>query len=251
MRSILAIADTRILLWLNHSLARHPRLYELALFCTDKGADIAMLATMAWLWFWPEFPADNTVPTERSTVTRQESRARLIVFAAAGMAAYVTARFIAFEVNVDRPFATYLPVHGVLGSFDGLRTFGSFPSDHAALLGALPLALFYWDRRVAWIWMSLAVLLSLVRVAVGFHYPTDMVAGAGLGLSFSATAMALFDRSASVQMMAIWLAAGFSRSPQKYVLYGLGSLVALEFAMHFRHVLGVLFALRSAMNGSA
>lgn len=240
MEWLFTLADARILLWLNHALAPHPRLFELGLFLTDTGADVATLATIGWLWFWR---------ASRSPITRQASRARLIVFAGAGMAAFITARLIAFALDVDRPFTTYLPVHGTPGAFEGLRTYGSFPSDHAALLAALPLALFSWNRRVAWMWAGLALLLVVVRVAVGFHYPSDMLAGIALGLAFSAAAMRLFDRSETVHATAIWVAGGFSRAPQSYALYGLGALVVLEFAMHFRHVLRLLFVLRSAVAG--
>ena len=255
MRLLFSLADTRVLLWLNHFLARHPRLFELGLFVTDKGGDVATLGTIAWLWFWRTDSAGR--PDERSLqqgagsrppITREESRARLIVFAAAGMAAYVTARLIAFALDVDRPFATYLPVRGTPGAFEGLRTFGSFPSDHAALLGALPVALFWWNRRVAWTWTGLACLLAVVRVAVGFHYPDDMLAGAALGVAFSAAAMRLFDRRGTMHAAANWIASGFSRSPQSYVLYALGALAVLEFAMHFRHVLWLLFTLKSAVS---
>ena len=240
MEGLFALADARLLLWMNHWLAGHPWLYGLGLFLTDEGADVATLGTIAWLWFWR---------ASRSPITRQASRARLIVFAGAGMAAFVTARLIAFALDVDRPFTTYLPVHGTPGAFEGLRTYGSFPSDHAALLAALPLALFSWNRRVAWMWAGLALLLVVVRVAVGFHYPSDMLAGMALGLAFSAAAMRLFDRSEKVHATAIWVAGGFSRAPQSYALYGLGALVVLEFAMHFRHVLRLLFVLRSAVAG--
>ncbi len=244
MRWLFSLADARILLWLNHSLARHPRLFELALFITDKGADIATLGTIAWLWFWR---AGDEAARSRQPITRQESRARLIVFACAGMAAFVTARLIAFAFNVDRPFTSYLAVRGTPGAFAGLRTFGSFPSDHAALLAALPVALFYWNRQVAWNWTILACLLAIVRVAVGFHYPEDILGGMALGAAFSAAGMWLFDRSRVVHGTANWIAGGFSRSPQGYVLYALGALVVLEFAVHFRDVLGLLFALRSAV----
>jgi membrane-associated phospholipid phosphatase len=231
----LALADTRALLWLNHALARAPRLYASAVFLTDKGADVATLATVAWLWFWFE--------------PRRESRARLIVFAAVAMAAYVTARIIAFAIDVDRPFATYLAVRGNPGSFDGLRTYGSFPSDHAALLGALPLALFYWDRYAAWSWTALAAVLAVARVAVGFHYPGDMVAGAAIGAVFAAAAMIAYERNVQLRGAANWIASGFDRAPQSYALYGLAGLVTLEFAMHFKHVLAVLFTLRYVIGG--
>jgi hypothetical protein len=96
-------------------------------------------------------------------------------------------------------------------------------------------------------WTVLAFLLAVARVAVGFHYPGDMLAGMALGVAFSAAAMLLFDRSRIVHGTANWIAGGFSRSPQNYILYALGALLVLEFVMHFRHVLWLLFVLRSAL----
>ena len=255
MGTLLRLADARILLWLNHALAQHPRLYQLGLFMTDEGADLMTLATLAWLWFWrgrPEQTIDGSsggASGPHPPRTRRESRARLIVFAAAGMACYVSARLIAFTLDVERPFASYLPVRGTPGAFDGLRTFGSFPSDHAALLGALPVALFWWNRRVAWGWSVLALLLIVVRVAVGFHYPVDMLAGLALGAAFGGAAMWLFDHLELVYAPADWIAGLFSRQPHAYLLYALAALLVAEFLMHFKNVLRLLFVLRSVLGG--
>lgn len=240
MPNFVRLVDARLLLFLNHPVASHPALFRFALLMTDKLGDAATLATIAWLWFRREHPLRSAPP-----MTRTESRARVIVFAAAGMAAYVTARLIAFSVNADRPFATFLPVHGVPGAFEGLRTFGSFPSDHAALLGALPVALAYWNRRAAWLWAAISVLLILARVSVGFHYPSDMVAGAGIGAVFTLLAMSLFDHVALVRRPLLWIARLFERRPVNYLLYALGALAVAEFLMHFRHILWLMFTLKS------
>ncbi len=62
----------------------------------------------------------------------------------------------------------------------------SFPSGHAtiafALAGALSLR---WPRARLW-WLSLAGLVALSRVALGAHWPSDVVVGAAIGLSFVA-----------------------------------------------------------------
>lgn len=56
----------------------------------------------------------------------------------------------------------------------------SFPSDHAAVAFALAVALFY-AGGVAWPFLAVAVLVALGRVAVGVHWPTDVLAGAAVG----------------------------------------------------------------------
>jgi len=59
----------------------------------------------------------------------------------------------------------------------------SFPSDHAAILLFVTLALFYYRQRV-WAWLFLAVTLisSLARVMVGFHWVGDILGGWLVGL---------------------------------------------------------------------
>jgi undecaprenyl-diphosphatase len=240
MPHFLRLVDARILLWLNGPVAAHPWLFKLGLLLTDKLGDAATLATIAWLWFWRERAASSGL-----VMSRNESRARVIIFAVAGMAAYVTARLIAFSVDADRPFATFLPVHGIPGAFDGLRTYGSFPSDHAALLGALPVALLYWSKRAAGLWAAVSVLLVVARVAVGFHYPSDMVVGAAIGGIFTVAAMWLFDHVSLVRRPVLWIARLFDKAPLNLLLYALGALAVAEFLMHFKHVLWLMFELKS------
>lgn len=238
MSGMLPLLDARILLWLNHAVASRPWLYPVCLFLTDEGADILLVLTAAALWFWPvrglgAVRAGGVV----RPITRRESRARLLTFGIGAISAYIAARLIAIAVDADRPFVTFLPVRGLPGSFEGLRTFGSFPSDHAALLAALPIAFMRWDRRLGLFWTAAAVILIAVRIGVGFHYPSDMLAGAALGLAFGGGAMLLHDRSAAVHAAAVKIAEGFEKLPHAVPLYGALALVGVEFAMHFSHVM--------------
>lgn len=58
----------------------------------------------------------------------------------------------------------------------------SFPSDHATASMAIAVA-FLLRRRFVWGVLALvfAVVLDFGRVAVGFHYPTDVLGGAAIG----------------------------------------------------------------------
>jgi membrane-associated phospholipid phosphatase len=249
MTDYLRLADARLLLWLNSALAAHPKLYEAALFVTDKISDIAFGLTCFVLWFWPHrvpgFREREPALAALPATAQRASRARLIAFALGGMAAYVIARLIAAEMDQPRPFASYLPVEGVPGAFEGLRTFGTFPSDHAALLAALPVGFAYWSRGLGAGWAMAALFLMAVRVAVGFHYPLDMLSGGVIGVACVLVAMVVFDRRRRVHDLALWVADGFARPPLAYVLYGALGLGAMEFAAHFRHVLGVLLWIRA------
>lgn len=57
----------------------------------------------------------------------------------------------------------------------------SFPSDHATAAFAIAVAIVVRHRRAGWIALAVATLLSISRVAVGTHYPLDVLAGAALG----------------------------------------------------------------------
>jgi len=65
----------------------------------------------------------------------------------------------------------------------------SFPSDHATAAFAIAVALLLRHRRAGIAALVMAVTLCVARVAVGTHYPGDVLAGALLG---SAAALALW-----------------------------------------------------------
>jgi undecaprenyl-diphosphatase len=64
-----------------------------------------------------------------------------------------------------------------------------FPSDHATAAFAIATTVLLYDRRAGIGALVAAVLLAVDRVAVGVHYPSDVLAGAALG---AAVAFALF-----------------------------------------------------------
>lgn len=59
----------------------------------------------------------------------------------------------------------------------------SFPSGHTATAFAIAAALAFANRRWGIAAFAIATLVALGRLAVGVHFPTDLVAGLVLGLS--------------------------------------------------------------------
>jgi undecaprenyl-diphosphatase len=57
----------------------------------------------------------------------------------------------------------------------------SFPSDHATAAFAIAVAIALRSRRAGWVALAMAAAVSIARVAVGTHYPSDVLGGALLG----------------------------------------------------------------------
>ncbi len=105
-----------------------------------------------------------------------------------------------------RPFSVLSGVHlrNGLGSVQyqlvpptGIAAYkGSFsmPSSHAANWFSAALILFVYYRRSIFAMLPLAVLVCISRVYNGVHYPSDVLAGAALGVAYSAAVVFGFDR---------------------------------------------------------
>lgn len=57
----------------------------------------------------------------------------------------------------------------------------SFPSDHATAAFAIAVSIFLRNRRIGAVAIAMATILAVARVAVGVHYPGDVLGGAALG----------------------------------------------------------------------
>lgn len=76
-----------------------------------------------------------------------------------------------------------------------------FPSDHATASFAIATAVFLRDRRLGSIVLVFAAVLAVGRVAMGVHYPSDVLAGAILGVTcglllWTGPARRLIDKAA-------------------------------------------------------
>ncbi len=85
---------------------------------------------------------------------------------------------------VDRPRPFVADPHGV-HLFARHVADASFPSDHATAAFAIATAVFLRNRRLGALVLALAAVLAAGRVAIGVHYPSDVLAGAALGAGAS------------------------------------------------------------------
>lgn len=133
-------------------------------------------------------------------------RASVAAVLSAGLGLAV-GKVISELVDRARPFVA--DPHGV-HLFAGHAADPGFPSDHATAAFAIAVAILLRKRGWGIVALVLATVLSVGRVALGVHYPSDVIAGAALG---SAAALALWTPSlrSRIDRLADWLGGYWDR----------------------------------------
>jgi undecaprenyl-diphosphatase len=134
---------------------------------------------------------------------------------AAGFSALLAlgvAQVISHLVERPRPYVSHAGAHLFIpASHDA-----SFPSDHATAGFAIAVALLLRNRRIGIPALAVAIVMSIARVAVGTHYPADVLAGAALG---TAAALALWHPRvrAPLHALADWAAGLYDTAADRVV----------------------------------
>jgi undecaprenyl-diphosphatase len=155
----------------------------LSRFDTFKGVTMMALLWMAWFY---RVPAEN----EEQTDARQK---QVLITFIGSIAAVVVSRIMQRRINIHmRPALDHLGLNfPVYPDSLPLNTWSSFPSDHTMLFVAIATGLWRVNRAMSYFAFFWAfVVISLPRVYLGIHYPSDVVSGAVLGILF----MLAFER---------------------------------------------------------
>ncbi|MDQ0915322.1 phosphatase PAP2 family protein [Paenibacillus sp. V4I5] len=123
--------------------------------------------------------------------TRQDLKRRMV--AESLLSTYVAITFsglLAHFFYRDRPVVT----HNVIQLISHPAN-ASFPSNHT--IGAFVIATSIWihRRKVGKVWLVLAAGIAFSRVWTGVHYPSDVIAGAVIGIAAAVLMHQLFKRS--------------------------------------------------------
>lgn len=92
----------------------------------------------------------------------------------------IIAEALKFFIARKRPFSI-LEIAPLL-KYEAYDKFMSFPSGHASFFFALALAVFYFNKLWGWRFLAMAAVISLARIFTGVHWPSDILAGAVIGL---------------------------------------------------------------------
>jgi undecaprenyl-diphosphatase len=168
--------DSSIVLWLNHFAGTSGTADAFVEVVSDNAlVQAAVPVTILWyLWFRKGAPA--AVRRTRGLIVATLASGCVGVLLARGLALVLPFRSRPFEA----PGLGFRVMHS--GWTRGLHDWSSFPSDHAVLFFALATGITLVSRRIGVVMLFYAAVVDcLPRIYLGFHYPSDIVAGALLG----------------------------------------------------------------------
>jgi undecaprenyl-diphosphatase len=173
--------DAGILHFLNQFAGKSWLFDESVSFLSSTKLSGAMIiAALWWLWF-------------RKGESQARDRAIILSGLAMSLAALFAARALALLLPFrNRPFSVpALHLHPAFGGAPkDLLDWNSFPSDHAALYFAIATCIFFISRKAGIVAYCYVFFVEcLLRVYLGLHYPTDVLAGAIIGIGFASLSL--------------------------------------------------------------
>lgn len=215
--------DAHILSYLNHFARRSWAFDNLFVLCSNYLLRVAGIVPLYW-WAW--FRGGEGKNGKRD-------------FLLFGMIACLFALLLSRTISALLPFRPR-PIHNPELHFQlpysqgngMLLGWSSFPSDHAAVYFALAMCLYFAAPRLGIFALCWAIFVtSLPRLYLGLHYPTDIMAGALLGVGVAYLSKSSKLRTAVTTPLARWQ----ERHPGPF--YALLFLFTVQLATAFESVL--------------
>ena len=199
--------DWSLLHALNDFLAQHDAVEDPLLFYVNA-SEALFVATLALVFL-----------AARGAAHVAWRRASVAAVLSAGLALTI-AKLVSELVDRVRPFVAD---PGGVHLFSGHVADPGFPSDHATAAFAIAVAILLRKRSWGYVALVAAAVLSVGRVALGVHYPSDVLAGAALG---SAAALVLWTPPlrTRVDRLADWTGGYWDRA----VAWGAAGLATLR-----------------------
>ena len=199
--------DLRLFNWINGFGGHVPALDRLVSgLADDYFMIIAMCLVLVGLWFGTREAAAR----ERNQIAVLKAMASLGI--ASGFVAWANVIFVVgnkspgtfiHEIfNRARPFVQLGPtvVHGFYQPTDP-----SFPSNLAAVVFGLALAIWLMNKRWGTLLLGMAFVACFARVYVGIHYPSDILGGFAFAVAGVAAAYFLFWALSPLVQLIKWV----------------------------------------------
>jgi len=164
---------------------------DLSLFrAINKGLSNAVFDTLMPMFAWNAFFVPCLILLAIALLCKGGPRGRVFVLLLALILALgdsLVINMIKHAVNRPRPFQEIPDLNLLVG----YGRSASMPSSHTATWFAATLLSFAFYRRSIFFMLPLAAIMAFSRVYVGAHYPTDVLAGAILGMGYAAVGLVL------------------------------------------------------------
>jgi len=119
----------------------------------------------------------------------RENKKMVVVALSAACIGFGVGNILSHLFYRDRPFVQY-PVHQLIEHAAN----ASFPSDHSIGSFVIATAIFLYRKKDGVLWLLLAGLISFSRIWNGVHFPSDVIAGALLGIISALLVKQIFHR---------------------------------------------------------
>lgn len=228
----------------NHLAAYSWQVFFFALNSAEASWLLAAVAFVA-MWFAGIPDTQNAYIQNLGKEKKDQTsvRSHVILFFFAMPVAFVSARALQHFFPRQRPMAIApmeIPIDPAI--WDAIKasisTQGSFPSDHAVMWFVMATSILWLSRRAGIIAIVLAIIVSVLRVGTGFHWPSDIAGGAVLGVSITVAALWAFRKIQPLKNLVHYIVGLFDRYP--VIMYAVGFLILLDFSRKFAGLFGFL-----------
>jgi undecaprenyl-diphosphatase len=228
------IFDGTVISYVNQFSRHSPTFDKLLAFLADnhllKGGVLMMLVW--WLWFRKEDEPDS------------HNCDHIIATFVGCVVGMTLARFLALTLPFRlRPLheagLDFLIPYGASPAI--LDGWSSFPSDHAVLFFALSTGLLFVSKRAGIFALAYTTaFIAFPRIYLGLHYPTDILAGAVIGIAISILCNVYLIKSARLHSLTKW---SYSKPQFFYPLFFLFTYQVADLFSSSRAIFGEAFML--------
>ena len=192
------VFDQTIMSFVNRAAQASPSFDQFVIFLSNsdlvKGGAVVAVAWAAWFYQGGD---------------KNKNRAFLLSALLGSLGALFIARLLAYSAPMRiRPLLNpqlHFRPPSALPAQSNWTSWSSFPGDHAALFFALAAGVWcVWRRGGTALFLYVAAIICLPRLYLGIHYPTDVLAGAAIGLGLVALLAQSVVRSVVAEPILSW-----------------------------------------------
>jgi undecaprenyl-diphosphatase len=110
----------------------------------------------------------------------------------------------------DRPFVAHSVIQLIPHAANA-----SFPSDHAVAAFSIAMAIWHFRKSIGKVWLILAACIAFSRIWTGVHYPSDVIAGAFIGILAASGVHLLLTKWKPAQNLLLKIVAIYDKIEQR------------------------------------